>query len=316
MKKIILSLIILIMWALPLSAETYNSQFGFSIDIPSHWLILSKQEVQDNPDLFNFEGEDFKNVNKNLLSKVQSMVVAGQIELFLNQKTSDLVFNDNIVVMKMIERLPQTASELNQYCTQLADMLAEQLGKRVTVYECNFKKIAGGNALYFVADGVVEGTKSIQAQIPKSPNVNIVITATGKNETYEIISKEFDEITASLTFNDLTITNSSTVSETNEEYKVGDKRYELLETERQATSPTMQEVKKRREIKYDDGSIYVGDIVNGKRHGQGTYIWADGRKYIGEFEDNRATGGWFFKTIDHKVWIYQNDKGEWIVKDQ
>ena len=303
------------MWALPLSAETYNSQYGFSIDIPSHWLILSKQEVKDNPDLFNFEGEDFKNVNKDLLNKIQSMVVSGQIELFLNQNTSDLVFNDNIVVMKIIEPLPQTASELNQYCTQLADMLAEQLGKLVTIYECSFKKIAGVNALYFVADGVVEGTRSIQVQIPKSPNVNITITATCKNETNEIISKEFEEIMASFTFDEMKIANNNKLQETTEEQKEEPQRSELLESKEAFQPSELQEKKESREIIYDDGSKYIGDIVNGKRHGQGAYIWADGRKYVGGFENNRASGGWFFKTSDHKVWVYQDSDGTWFVKN-
>ena len=27
---------------------------------------------------------------------------------------------------------------------------------------------------------------------------------------------------------------------------------------------------------------YVGEWKNGKYHGQGTYIWSDGRKYVGE----------------------------------
>jgi hypothetical protein len=103
--------------------------------------------------------------------------------------------------------------------------------------------------------------------------------------------------------------------ETIEEQREEPQRYELPESEREITSPAFQEEKKSREINYDDGSKYIGDIVNGKRHGQGAYIWADGRKYIGGFEDNRATGGWFFKTIDHKVWVYQDAEGKWIIKD-
>jgi hypothetical protein len=91
---------------------------------------------------------------------------------------------------------------------------------------------------------------------------------------------------------------------------------ETIEEQREVTSPAFQEEKKSQEINYDDGSKYIGDIVNGKRHGQGVYIWPDGRKYVGEFENNRATGGWLFKTTDKKVWIYQDSEGKWIIKDQ
>ena len=92
--------------------------------------------------------------------------------------------------------------------------------------------------------------------------------------------------------------------------------YEFLESEKEGTSPALQEEKKVREINYDDGSKYIGEILNGKRHGEGAYIWPDGRKYVGEFENNRATGGWFFKTVDQKVWVYQDSEGRWIVEEK
>ena len=111
---------------------------------------------------------------------------------------------------------------------------------------------------------------------------------------------------------DETIYTEETIEEQGEEPKL----HESPESEREVTSPAFQEEENLREINYDDGSKYIGDIVNGKRHGQGVYIWPDGRKYVGEFENNRATGGWFFKTTDKKVWIYQDSDGKWIIEDQ
>ena len=35
---------------------------------------------------------------------------------------------------------------------------------------------------------------------------------------------------------------------------------------------------------YDDGDKYVGEYIN-IRHGQGTYTYADGTKYVGEWKD-------------------------------
>ena len=35
---------------------------------------------------------------------------------------------------------------------------------------------------------------------------------------------------------------------------------------------------------------YEGDLVDGKKHGKGTYIWPNGNKYIGEWKDNAING--------------------------
>ena len=39
-----------------------------------------------------------------------------------------------------------------------------------------------------------------------------------------------------------------------------------------------------------DGSKYVGEYKNGKRHGQGTYTFASGSKYVGEWKDGKEHG--------------------------
>ena len=41
---------------------------------------------------------------------------------------------------------------------------------------------------------------------------------------------------------------------------------------------------------YDDGSIYEGEFVDGKVHGQGTYTWSDGTMYEGAFESGLPHG--------------------------
>jgi hypothetical protein len=38
------------------------------------------------------------------------------------------------------------------------------------------------------------------------------------------------------------------------------------------------------------GAVYVGDFVNGQRTGQGTYTWASGAVYVGDFVNGRRTG--------------------------
>ena len=41
---------------------------------------------------------------------------------------------------------------------------------------------------------------------------------------------------------------------------------------------------------YPDGASYDGDWIEGKWEGVGTFRWADGRVYVGEFKNDKQHG--------------------------
>jgi len=41
---------------------------------------------------------------------------------------------------------------------------------------------------------------------------------------------------------------------------------------------------------WENGSRYVGEWKDGKKHGQGTFTSPDGDKYVGEFKDGKFHG--------------------------
>ena len=43
-------------------------------------------------------------------------------------------------------------------------------------------------------------------------------------------------------------------------------------------------------VTYSNGKKYVGEFKNGKKHGQGTFTWSDGEKYEGEWKDGEFHG--------------------------
>ena len=38
---------------------------------------------------------------------------------------------------------------------------------------------------------------------------------------------------------------------------------------------------------WSDGRKYDGEYIDDKKHGQGTYVWADGRSYTGGWKDGK-----------------------------
>ena len=65
-----------------------------------------------------------------------------------------------------------------------------------------------------------------------------------------------------------------------------------------------------------DGRKYVGEYKDNKRHGQGTYTYANGNKYVGEFRYDsqdpikQGQGTFTFSDGERKTGFYMN--GEYI----
>jgi hypothetical protein len=43
-------------------------------------------------------------------------------------------------------------------------------------------------------------------------------------------------------------------------------------------------------IDYPDGAVYVGELLDGERHGQGTMTYENGDTYVGEWENDKRHG--------------------------
>lgn len=70
-------------------------------------------------------------------------------------------------------------------------------------------------------------------------------------------------------------------------------------------------------VEYDGGDVYEGEILNGKRHGHGTYTWADGDTYEGDWRDGKRCGRG--KLIQYgkipatgETYVKRSYDGEWL----
>ncbi len=64
---------------------------------------------------------------------------------------------------------------------------------------------------------------------------------------------------------------------------------------------------------YNNGDYYIGDLVNGIRHGYGTYYYqASGSRYEGQWKDGKKHGNgiYYWKSGNHKEGQYINGKEE------
>lgn len=58
----------------------------------------------------------------------------------------------------------------------------------------------------------------------------------------------------------------------------------------------------RDEVVFPDGTVYKGQIKDGRRHGYGIQVWPDGARYEGQWRDHVACGRGKFFHIDGDVY--------------
>jgi len=79
MRRYTLAFLLIFIAIPPVFGKEYQSSFGFTVDIPEHWLVLTSKELKENPDLFDLSKKKFANIDKNLLKDIDSKVWAGRI---------------------------------------------------------------------------------------------------------------------------------------------------------------------------------------------------------------------------------------------
>ena len=63
-------------------------------------------------------------------------------------------------------------------------------------------------------------------------------------------------------------------------------------------------------IRYGDGCVYTGQVVNGKRNGRGTMTWPNGDVYEGDWRDGKRTGKGKYTWGKDSKWagdVYEGD---------
>lgn len=70
-------------------------------------------------------------------------------------------------------------------------------------------------------------------------------------------------------------------------------------------------------VKYDGGDVYEGEILNGKRQGEGKYTWANGDTYEGEWKNGKKYGHGKYTSykkdpINGSLYVDWYYDGEWI----
>ena len=175
-----------------------HDPFGYSIDVPANWIVLSRQEVRDNPDLF--DGLSVESVSPEMMKELRGRVESGSVEMYFRQEDDATFFADNVNVIKQVQVVPESAAELKKVQAALSAQLEKAFGRRLKLHESRLAQVGGRNAVFFEFEGVTPNTRSMQYQVAKSKSVALIFTATCKEATVDKVRPEFEAMIKSVRF--------------------------------------------------------------------------------------------------------------------
>jgi len=182
------------------NAGEYVSGFGFAISVPDVYLVLTRDEVQKNAELFlgSGDGSGYDGIPHAMRKEVFQRVASGQIEIFYRTEGVALNFVDNVNVMSQRAQLPRNAGQLAEVCQLLPGEFSRMFGRPVGLDGCEMRRVGGRPALFLAFDGAVEGTKTLQYQVQRQSGETVILTATATRTNLTRMQSEFEQMVASM----------------------------------------------------------------------------------------------------------------------
>jgi hypothetical protein len=193
-----------LLWASTVFAGPYESPFGFSIDLPQDWIVLSGKELEQNPDLFK-AGLDALSTSMDpaMLRMIKQQIVSGAMEMYFYQGDrigKPLATVANINVNKGIGQVPKTKPEVRHFCEEYPKLFETVMHKKIELRACEERELPSGAAIYMNSTGFREGTRTVQYEIAKSFSVYITVTGTFSESVLPEMNEQFEKIVRSIKF--------------------------------------------------------------------------------------------------------------------
>ncbi len=194
--KLINSALFLFISSAPIASycQTFKSAFGFTSDTSGNWIIVTNKILVNNPNILNFNAEETNNISSSFKKQLKNMALTGKVEI-LYHKNNNTGTYDNINIF-IDQNKP---SDINAKAKWLCSILPQQIKqgyKRsdyTKVHFCENKKIYNIDAVSYLVDGPIYGTKAYGYYF-NTKNNTITLTLLCKNKTCSKVKKDAELI--------------------------------------------------------------------------------------------------------------------------
>ena len=192
MRSIFLKLFIILLWLnLPSQsqAKQHTSSFGFSYELPEHWVVLSKEEAgmrfapQTTQSLGSVGYTRSQKVSDDLLTKIKSE----QVEFLFDTKHSTPEFDSHISIQLKQSRAASSSKAIERACSSIEEDLETVFSNKVDLIQCDREVLNEFEFLTYSYKDAYPGTTTLQHEFQITHNVTLVLVGGSNKSGYQAL---------------------------------------------------------------------------------------------------------------------------------
>jgi hypothetical protein len=179
----------------PVTTSSFQSEFGYSIDVPQDWKVIDRETLQRSGEAF--QDLDLRISDVALESVVRETLSRGNLDaFFIVGDSSNLL----ATVAAYSDQNPNitTDSDLEYLCGWFPQGFATTTDQPVEIEACEFRHRAGVKAIFLETSGPLPGLVTAMYMVPQNKTSAVLIGATATTEQMEKVRPKFEELVSTL----------------------------------------------------------------------------------------------------------------------
>lgn len=197
MRKILfgLALGVLVLGAATAQALMVQSEMGYSINLPTGWVVMEKEKVKENPDIVDAamkaagQTQGMSAFPEKVVAAVKELIGQGKIDYYFSPEPGY-----NLAVYEAVGSLTPAEKGTTDICASLREEMSKETEGKSKIYDCQVKRMGMRDGLLLAAEDYRSGQKFVQEMVQKDPEHILIFTASSTQKDVNVIKRDFMSI--------------------------------------------------------------------------------------------------------------------------
>lgn len=165
------------------AGERHRSSFGFSIELPRHWQVITPGQVRDDPDIVERIANNVPSATDRMVAEIRRKIRSGELEYYVDPDAQGFASNINATMSD--GAAPSNDAQAEKMCQRIEQAFEQRFDPARELQVCRRATIDGRNALYYESGIADAPVVSLQYTFPSAQGDMITLTGSFAKERIE-----------------------------------------------------------------------------------------------------------------------------------